>query len=152
VYLIFNEKIFFEVNNVYEFNIRGERSIITCQLSIFAENKQENLAQVTSLLVKENISIRATTISSSDTFVVISLIVGDPMRAEAMLTMAGVTVNLLKFLAVLIPDKPDWLDHLTQLLNEEADNISNAYGFVLESSQRPVFVVHVDQRERTKNS
>ncbi len=124
--------------------------MIACQLSIFAENKPGKLAHVTGLLAKENISIRATTISTSDTFGVISLIVDDPRRAEAVLTRAGMTVNLRNVLAILIPDKPGGLDRLTQLLSEEAVNINNAYGFVLESSQKAVFVVDVDQLEKTE--
>ena len=52
--------------------------MIAHQLSIFAENKPGKLAHVTSVLAKEKISIRATTISTSDTFGVISLIVDDP--------------------------------------------------------------------------
>jgi hypothetical protein len=124
--------------------------MIAYQLSIFAENKQGKLAHVTSVLAKENISIRATTISTSDTFGVINLIVDDPKRAEAALAKAGMTVHLRGVLAILIPDKPGGLDNLTQLLNKEDININNAYGFVLESSKKAVFVVDVDQMEKTE--
>lgn len=124
--------------------------MIAYQLSIFAENKQGKLAHVTSVLAQENINIRATTISTSDTFGVISLIVDDPKRAEAVLTKAGMTVHLRGVLAILIPDKPGGLDRLTQLLYKEDVNINNAYGFVLENSQKAVFVVDVDQIENGK--
>jgi hypothetical protein len=124
--------------------------MIAYQLSIFAENKPGKLAHVTSVLAKEKISIRATTISTSDTFGVVSLIVDDPKRAESALTKAGMTVHLKPVLAVLIPDKPGGLDNLTQLLNKESININNAYGFVLESSRKAVFVVDVDQMEKTE--
>ena len=124
--------------------------MIAHQLSIFAENKPGKLAHVTSVLAKEKISIRATTISTSDTFGVISLIVDDPKRAEAALIKAGMTVHLREVLAILIPDKPGGLDNLTQLLLKEEININNAYGFVLESSKKAVFVVDVDQTEKTE--
>ena len=124
--------------------------MIAHQLSIFAENKPGKLAHVTTVLAKEKISIRATTISTSDTFGVISLIVDDPKRAEAALTKAGMTVHLREVLAILIPDKPGGLDNLTQLLLKEGININNAYGFVLESSKKAVFVVDVDQMEKTE--
>jgi hypothetical protein len=123
--------------------------MIAYQLSIFAENKPGKLAHVTSVLARENISIRATTISTSDTFGVISLIVDDPKRAEAALTKAGMTVHLRGVLAILIPDKPGGLDKLTRLLEDEGVNINNAYGFVLESAKKAVFVVDVDQMEKT---
>lgn len=122
--------------------------MIAQQLSIFAENKPGKLAAVTTVLAKEKISIRATTISTSDTFGVINLIVDDPERAQAALTKAGMMVRLRDVLAVLIDDKPGGLDRLTQLLFKENINVNNAYGFVLESREKAVFVLDVDQIER----
>jgi len=122
--------------------------MIAQQLSIFAENKPGKLAAVTAILAKEKISIRATVISTSDTFGVISLIVDDPGRAQAALTKAGMMVSLRDVLAVLIDDKPGGLDRLTQLLLKESININNAYGFVLESREKAVFVLDVDQIEK----
>jgi hypothetical protein len=124
--------------------------MIAYQLSIFAENKPGKLAHVTRVLAAENISIRATTISTSDTFGVISLIVDNPQRAQDALTKAGMTVHLRGVLAVLIPDKPGGLDKLTRLLDAEEININNAYGFVLDSGKKAVFVVDVDQMEKTE--
>jgi hypothetical protein len=124
--------------------------MITYQLSIFAENKPGRLAAVTRVLAKEKINIRATTIATSDTFGVINLIVDDPQRAKAALTKAGMTVTLSRVLAVVIPDQPGGLDKLTQLLFAEGININNAYGFVLEGSQKAVFVVSVDQIEKAE--
>ena len=118
------------------------------QLSIFAENKPGKLAAVTAVLAREKISIRATTISTSDTFGVINLIVDDPRRAREALTKAGMTVRLRDVLAVLIDDRPGGLDRLTQLLFKENINVNNAYGFVLESREKAVFVVDVDQIDK----
>ena len=122
--------------------------MIAYQLSIFAENKPGRLAAVTGILAKEKISIRATTIATSDTFGVINLIVDDPKRAQAVLSKAGMMVNLREVLAVLIEDQPGGLDKLTQMLFKESININNAYGFVLESRKKAVFVVDVDQIEK----
>ena len=124
--------------------------MISCQLSIFAENKPGRLAAVTRVLAKEKINIRATTIATSDTFGVINLIVDAPKRAEEALTKAGMTVTLSRVLAVVIPDQPGGLDQLTQLLLAENININNAYGFVLEGHQKAIFVVSVDQIEKAE--
>jgi hypothetical protein len=124
--------------------------MISYQLSIFAENKPGRLAAVTQVLAKEKINIRATTISTSDTFGVINLIVDDPARAKAVLTKAKMTVSLNPVLAVVIPDQPGGLNRLTQLLFAENVNINNAYGFVLEGHQKAVFVVSVDQIQKAE--
>lgn len=125
--------------------------MIAYQLSIFAENKSGKLAKVTGILAKEKINIRATTISTADTFGIINLIVDDPNRAEKALSDAGMTVHLREVLAVLIPDTPGGLDKLMQLISNEGININNAYGFILERSKKAVFVVDVDQMKRTED-
>ncbi|MGV8078951.1 MAG: ACT domain-containing protein [Syntrophales bacterium] len=124
--------------------------MIAHQLSIFAENKPGKLAAVTSVLAKAKISIRATTIATTDTFGVINLIVDDPKEAQAALTKAGMMVKLRPVLAILIDDKPGGLDRLTQLLFKEGVNVNNAYGFVLESREKAVFVVDVDQTDKAE--
>ena len=124
--------------------------MIAYQLSVFAENKPGRLAAVTGILAREKINIRATTIATSDTFGVINLIVDDPKRAQAVLTREGMTVNLREVLAILIEDKPGGLNKLTQMLAAENVNINNAYGFVLQSREKAVFVVDVDQIEKAR--
>lgn len=124
--------------------------MIAHQLSIFAENKPGKLAAVTSVLAKAKVSIRATTIATADTFGVINLIVDDPKAAQTALTKAGMMVKLRPVLAILIDDKPGGLDRLTQLLFKEGVNVNNAYGFVLESREKAVFVVDVDQTEKAE--
>ena len=122
--------------------------MIASQLSIFAENKPGKLAEVTGILAGEKINIRATAISTSDTFGVIHLIVDDPERALNALTRAGILVKIRRVLAVLLDDRPGGLDKLAQLMAKEGININNAYGFVLENRVRAVFVVDVDDPEK----
>ncbi|HEY5496744.1 MAG TPA: ACT domain-containing protein [Syntrophales bacterium] len=124
--------------------------MIASQLSIFSENKPGKLAAVTSVLAKEKVNIRATTISTSDTFGVINLIVDDPERAQAALTKTGMLVKIRSVLAVLLDDQPGGLDKLAQLLAKENINVNNAYGFVLENRVSAVFVVDVDQPEKAE--
>ncbi len=123
--------------------------MITRQISVFAENKPGSLARVTGILGREKINIRATTIATSDTFGVINLIVDDPDRAFKALTREGVMATMKDVIAVVIDDKPGGLDKLTQCLFKENININNAYGFVLESWKTAVFVLDVDQMEKT---
>ena len=63
--------------------------MIAYQLSIFAENKSGKLAQITGVLAKEKINIRATTIATADTFGIINLIVDDPKHAEDGVVQSG---------------------------------------------------------------
>ncbi len=126
--------------------------MIASQLSIFSENKPGKLAAVTSILAKEKVNIRATTISTSDTFGVINLIVDDPERAQAALAKTGMLVKIRSVLAVLLDDQPGGLDRLAQLMAKENINVNNAYGFVLENRVSAVFVLDVDQPEKAEKT
>jgi len=124
--------------------------MVAHQLSVFAENKPGRLAKVTSILRKNKINMRAITISTSDVFGVINLIVDDPKSAFTILEKEGLTVSMKEVIAVVIEDKPGGLDKLVQLLYDTGINVENAYGFVLESHEKAIFVVDVDQIEKTQ--
>ena len=124
--------------------------MIAYQLSVFAENKPGRLAKVTRILAGEKINIRAIAISTSGEFGVINILADDPKRGLKILEKAGLTVSLKEVIAVLIEDKPGGLDKLIQLLYDENINVENAYGFVLESWKQAVFVVDVDQLDKTQ--
>jgi len=124
--------------------------MIAYQLSVFAENKPGRLAKVTRTLAGEKINIRAIAISTSGEFGVINILADDPKRGLKVLEKAGLTVSLKEVIAVLIEDKPGGLDKLIQLLYDENINVENAYGFVLESWKQAVFVVDVDQLDKTQ--
>ncbi|MBW2544168.1 MAG: ACT domain-containing protein [Deltaproteobacteria bacterium] len=124
--------------------------MVAYQISVFAENKPGRLAKVTGILKKGKINIRAITISTSDVFGVINLIVDDPEGARSILEDEGLTVSMKEVVAVVVEDRPGGLDKLIQLLLDEDINIENAYGFVLESHEKAVFVVDVDQMEKTQ--
>ena len=55
------------------------------QLSIFVENKPGRLAEITSVLEKNNIDIRALSIADTKDFGILRLIVNNPNVAESAL-------------------------------------------------------------------
>ncbi len=120
------------------------------QLSVFAENKAGRLAQVTQILSKEKINIRAITISTSGDSGSINFIVDHPKQGQKVLAKAGLTVTLKPVISVLIKDRPGSLNELVNLLADKNINIENAYGFVLESWKQAVFIIDVDQLEKTE--
>lgn len=121
--------------------------MIAYQLTIPTENKPGKLAQVSAVLSREKINIRAITISSYGDKGFFNILVDDPKLAQKALTREGVSVTLKEIIAVVIDDKPGGMDRLVQLLAKQGINIENAYGFVLESNKTAVFVVDVSDLE-----
>jgi hypothetical protein len=118
------------------------------QVRIPAVNKPGVLARVTAVLSREKINIRATTISSFGERGFFNLIVDDPERAVKVLNRDGVEAELRAVVAILISDQPGGLDRLAQYLASEQVNIENAYGFVIESRVKAVFVLEVADTDR----
>lgn len=114
------------------------------QLTIPAENKPGFLANITSILAKEKIDIRAITITSFGEKGFFNLITDEPEHARKILTKKGISCKLKDILSVLIKDKPGSLNKLIQLLASENINIENAYGYVIESRKYAVFVLEVN--------
>lgn len=121
------------------------------QLRIPADNKPGMLARVTSVLAREKISIRATTISSFGEGGFFNLIVDDPERSQKALSRDGIDAELREVVAILIADQPGGLDKLVQYLATEKINIENAYGFVIESRVQAVFVLEVSDTARVQD-
>lgn len=124
--------------------------MIAYQLSVAAENKPGFLAGITDILSSEKINIRAITITSYNDHGIINLLVDDPKHAQKLLSKEGFKVSLREVLAVLIEDRPGGLNKLIQLLAAENVNVEDAYGFVLESRKKAVFVIDVHQLETAR--
>ncbi len=120
------------------------------QLTVPVDNKPGRLAQVSGILNREKINIRAITISSFGDKGFFNILVDDPRLALKALKKEGVEASLKEIIAVVIDDKPGGMDRLVQLLAEKKINIENAYGFVLESNKTAVFVVDVSDIEGTQ--
>lgn len=124
--------------------------MIAYQLTVPVENTPGKLAQVSGILTREKINLRAITISSFGEKGFLNILVDDPKLAQKALTKEGVPVELKAIIAILIEDKPGGMDKLVQVLSREGVNIENAYGFVLESNKTAVFVVDVTDLEKAQ--
>ena len=76
------------------------------QISVFVENKSGRLGEITSILAKAGIDIRALSIADTTNFGILRLIVNRPDAAEEALRAAGLTVSLTNVIAIGIPDQP----------------------------------------------
>jgi hypothetical protein len=121
------------------------------QISIPAKNKPGVLAQITSILARKKINIRATSISSFGDSGLIHLIVNNPKQGYKILNKEGIPAELKEVIAVLIEDRPGGLDKLLQVLYAENINIENGYGFVIESRKNAVFVLEIIDSTRAKD-
>lgn len=114
------------------------------QIAVFAENKPGRLGQVTRVLAEAEINIRAMTIADSGQYGVIKLLVDRPDAAVVALTDARMAASQKEVLAIVMDDQPGGLYRVAKALESAHINISDAYGFIVESKKQAVLVLDTE--------
>jgi hypothetical protein len=117
--------------------------MIVEQISIFLENKSGRLAEVTELLGRNNINIRALSLADTADFGIFRLIVNDPERAVELLKENGFTVGRNEVIAVVLPDRPG-LAGILAMLRGKGINVEYMYAFVQRSEGNAVVIFRFD--------
>ena len=88
------------------------------QISVFLENKPGTLKKLTSVLAKNNIDLRATSLAETKDFGIARIIVDDALEAVNTLKENDFVASLTSVLAVEIPDEAGGLDKLLEVCVE----------------------------------
>lgn len=118
------------------------------QLSVFIENKDGRLAEITSIIAKAGIDIRALSISDTTDFGILRLIVNKPEMAEKTLKEAGLTVSLTNVIAVGIPDRPGGIADTLAAIADKDVGVEYMYEYVARNSDHAYFVMRVADNEK----
>lgn len=100
------------------------------QLSVFAENKNGSLYEITSSLAQGGINIRAFSVAETGSFGVFRMIVSDPRGAAMILSEEGRVVNVTDVVGAEIPDSAGGLSGLLRVLTENSVAVEYLYAFV----------------------
>lgn len=112
------------------------------QVSTFVENKPGYIRKLTSLLKKENINIRAMTLSATNgCWGIFNLIVPEPEKVCTLLNESGHSSVLRQIVAVEIEDTPGGLDSMLEKLEELNINIENAYARIIKDKETGFLVI-----------
>ena len=88
------------------------------QISVFVENKPGKLHQLTEVLAKHNVDMRALSLAETTDFGIVRIIVNDVYAASTLLKDEGYIHNVSKVLGVAIPDEPGGLNTVLSVLEE----------------------------------
>jgi hypothetical protein len=118
------------------------------QISIFLENKSGRLAEVTELLAKSGINIRALSLADTADFGILRLILNDSEKAKKVLKENGFTVGKTEVIAVEVPDRPGGLSGILNALKGEGINVEYMYAFVQKSGENAIIIFRFDELEK----
>jgi hypothetical protein len=117
------------------------------QISVFLENKSGRLAEVTRVLGKNDINIRALSIADTTDFGILRLIVNQPEEANRILKNEGFMVSETEVIAVEVPDYPGGLGEVLTELGAGGVNIEYLYAFIGRSAGNALVVFRVENCE-----
>ncbi len=120
------------------------------QVSVFSENKPGRIQKITGIFGEEGINILAISITSTNGFGIIKLLVDKCDLAYEKLKEHGFTVKLSEVLAIEMKDSPGGLHEVSQILSDKGINIENAYVYVVESRARAYLLVEVKDIEKAR--
>jgi len=124
---------------------KGGKFVKVQQISVFLENKSGRLAELTDVLGKSGINIRALSIADTSDFGILRLIVNKPETAFKVLKEAGFTVSITDVIAVEVEDKPGGLAAVLKILESVGINIEYLYAFLEKASNNALVVFRVEQ-------
>ncbi len=118
------------------------------QISVFLENKEGRVAQVTQILSDSDINIRALSIADTTEFGILRLIVDKPELAEKALKDEGFTVSITEVIAISIEDEPGGLAKALEVLHKNRISVEYIYAFISKTSHKANVILRVEDCER----
>ena len=97
------------------------------QISVFLENRSGQLAEVTTLLAKEHVDIRAISIAETADYGLARMIVDDAHKASSILLEHGDVLSMNPVWAVEVPDRPSGLADLLAVLAQGDVDVEYMY-------------------------
>ena len=118
------------------------------QLSIFVENKSGRLAEVTDILARNGINIRALSLADTADFGILRIIVDDMEKTNTLLKDSGFTVGRNEVVAAEVPDRPGGLAGILSALQGNGINVEYMYAFVQKNEGNAVLIFRFDDIQK----
>lgn len=118
------------------------------QISIFLENKSGRLAEVTNILSRAGVNIRALSLADTADFGILRLIVNQGDLAKQVMKEHGFTVGKTEVVALEVPDRPGGLGEILKILHESGINVEYMYAFVQKSGEHAIIIFRFDELEK----
>ena len=121
------------------------------QISIFVNNKPNQLNEAVKHLKEGGINIRAMSIADTKDFGILRIVVNDTQKACDLLSNSGYAVIITEVVTVSIPDTAGQLSRVLDILGNEGVNVEYLYAFLGTSEKSVSFVIRVDDNAKASS-
>ena len=118
------------------------------QLTVFVENHQGALVEITDLFAANHIDMRALSIADTKDFGILRVIVSDTDAALNVLKESGHLVQATDVIAVKISDAPGKLSAALHALNVRGINVEYLYAFLARTQRHAYVVLRVTDNDK----
>lgn len=118
------------------------------QISVFVENRPGRLADITAVLAKSSIDIRALSVADTSDYGILRLIVNAPKSAVEALRSEGMTASATQVLGIIIPDEPGGLARAIKVLSDAQISVEYAYAFITPSVGNAYVIIRVEDNDK----
>ena len=118
------------------------------QISVFLENRAGQLAEITELLAKNNIDLRAISIAETSDYGILRMIVDDAEKTTNILLQGGYILSMTPVLVIAVPDQPGGLVPVLSTLAEGNIDIEYMYSLFLHTGGKAYMVFRVSEEEK----
>ena len=118
------------------------------QISVFLENRTGQLAEITQLLAREHVDIRAISIAESADYGLARMIVDDSYKASQILLNHGDILSMTPVWAVEVPDRPAGLSDLLTVLAENHVDVEYMYSLFTSKDGHAYMILRISDEPR----
>lgn len=118
------------------------------QLSVFIENREGRLEQVTEILKNNEINITSLSLADTSEYGMLRLIVSDPSKGKKVLKEAGFSTKLTDVLAVRLPHKIGMLHELLKTIG----SVNIEYMYALATNDNAAMILKISNNELAINA
>lgn len=118
------------------------------QLSVFIENKKGELSDITSLLSKNKISLKAINLVDTSEFGILRLLVDDEDSTKRILDASGFSLTITEVFAAQIDNHIGSFNEVVEILS--ANDINLEYTYTVNNAKNGAFVFKVNVKDFDK--
>ena len=118
------------------------------QISVFLENRAGQLAEITGLLAKEHVDIRAISIAETADYGLARMIVDASYKASQILLQHGDILSMTPVWAVEVPDRPAGLAELLAILADAHVDVEYMYSLFTNKDGHAYMVLRISDEPK----
>ena len=121
--------------------------MVITQISIILDNVPGALSNVSEILGREGVNIRAISVADTSDLSTVRFVVDDPVKALNILKGRGFRTRETDVLAVETPDHPGGMNAVLRPLREAGINVHYLYPHLGRASGQAIVILGVDRTE-----